>query len=140
MVFRDQPCTKSIITIFRCSPYSNRHRRFSEIFRKEQKRHFAGGAVALGSAHSSFSFVGSLSMKFLVLPFLRQSNLPLFAPFLCKVGIWTLPHFCVKHKKTNEGLEIVRYRSLKERKQSFQDCLILHFLVLRSIFTILYAF
>ena len=74
----------------------------------EQKRYFASGAVALGSEHTSFSFVGSLSIKFLVTPFLRQSNLPLFAPFLCKVGTWTLPHFCAKHKKTNEGLKDVR--------------------------------
>ena len=80
----------------------------------EQKRYFAGGAVALGSAHTSFSFVGSLSIKFLVTSFLRQSNLPLFSPFLCKVGAWTLPHFCVKHKKPNEGWKSFAKAHLKK--------------------------
>ena len=56
----------------------------------EQKRYFASGTVALGSEHTSFSFVGSLSIKFLV------------TPFLCKAGTWTLPHFCAMHKKPNE--------------------------------------
>ncbi|WP_438845270.1 hypothetical protein [Enterococcus sp. AZ091] len=77
---------------------------------KEQKRYFTGGAVALGSAHTSFSFDGVMSIKFLMTPFLRQSNLPLFAPFLCKVGIWTFPHFCVKTQKNKRGIES---RSLK---------------------------
>ncbi|EOS7966758.1 hypothetical protein ACNZ61_002995 [Enterococcus hirae] len=79
----------------------------------EQKRDFTGGAVALGSAHPSFSFVEWASIKFLVAPFLRQSNLPLFAPFLYKVGTWTPAHFCVKHKKPNDGLV---FASLTENK------------------------
>ena len=63
-----------------------------------------------------FSFVGSLSIKFLVTPFLRQSNLPLFAPFLCKVGTWTLPHFCVKHKKPNEDWKSFAKAHLKKER------------------------
>ena len=81
----------------------------------EQKRYFASGAVALGSEHTSFSFVGSLSIKFLVTSFLSQSNLPLFAPFLYKVGTWTLPHFCASHKKPNEQIESVRSLPSREK-------------------------
>lgn len=61
----------------------------------EQKRYFASGAVALGSEHTSFSFVGSLSIKFLVTSFLSQSNLPLFAPFLY---MDTAPFLCESQK------------------------------------------
>jgi hypothetical protein len=32
--------------------------------------------------------------------FLRQSNCPLFAPYVRKVGTWTICHFCGNHKKT----------------------------------------
>ena len=83
----------------------------------EQKRYFASGTVALGSEHTSFSFVGSLSIKFLVTPFLRQSNLPLFAPFLCKAGTWTLPLFLCHAQKAKRVDRKYAFATLTLKKE-----------------------